>query len=369
MKISIALAANDHGFIKGDRVIVKVAKNEWYLGSVTRAGAKIKVDFDDGATATIEAEDFKDVRWMKKATKTLKRKATNEEAKSWSDAKRPVETPVSKTEKATKPAEKPNDPIESPGRVTEGGLIRLRHNRDFTDTMRMAEFENYFKTGPNNRLFTVIEGGGNGRLMLRAVGDTRFGIMCRLKFVVGTKGTLKITYDNRIVPRLRSTKWDCGATAEDFDPGSRMLPLVSDFAKAAAVVIPAGADGMPLIQPIITRFVADMNRLRDLNYDPISAFAAAGLIGDLIRVERPGTMSRISTASHNAMWAERRELKVSLPKDFPSADAKQILKRSGLTKKRTKGTTVTLTRFDDAISMEWQTPVKAGDVATVIQHK
>lgn len=60
-----ALSASAPAVVKGSRVVVKAAKDEWYTGTVTRVGAKsISVTFDDHATAVIQAEDWAEIRPM-----------------------------------------------------------------------------------------------------------------------------------------------------------------------------------------------------------------------------------------------------------------------------------------------------------------
>lgn len=77
-----SLSAGDHDFKKGDRVIVRIKKNEWYTGTVKRAGAKaVKIDFDDGADADVEPADFKHIKPMLKAKKS-KKPLSLEEAKA-----------------------------------------------------------------------------------------------------------------------------------------------------------------------------------------------------------------------------------------------------------------------------------------------
>lgn len=367
MKISIALAAADHDYKKGDRVIVKVAKDEWYLGSVVRAGAKIKIDFDDGASAVIEAEDFKDVRWMKKATKTLKRKATDAEAKEWSDAKRPVAAPEARTAKEAKKVDKDIvDPVETPGRVVEAGLIRLRHNRgDGSHTKRIEEFVDYLKHTSNSKLFDVTQD-ASSRVMLRIVGD-RIGLMCRIKFVFGSKDSLKLSYSNHIVSAMRKTEWDAGIAG--LDPGSRLEPLISAFGKVQSVIVPPVASGPFQVQPIVARFIADWKRLVDLNYKPVSGYQAAGLAGDLMRTAPIRTMQLIKTPSQDATWAERREVQITIPKGFPSPKAAQVLARYRLTIRNKVGGVVTLTRKEGDISVTWKAPVKDGASVVITQHK
>lgn len=114
---TLSLSAGDHGFTKGDRVVCKIAKDEWYIGTVKRAGAKIYVDFDDGADAVIEPADFKHVKLMTTAKK-LKRSLTDAEAKALfakAVAKpAPKTTPAPKAAKPVAPISKAPLPIKKP---------------------------------------------------------------------------------------------------------------------------------------------------------------------------------------------------------------------------------------------------------------
>lgn len=57
-------------FKPDDRVVVKVDKNEWYLGLVTRVTKRrVAVLFDDGATANIAEADQKDIHLASSAKK------------------------------------------------------------------------------------------------------------------------------------------------------------------------------------------------------------------------------------------------------------------------------------------------------------
>lgn len=68
MKVALASSLNADEYKKnltvGTRVVVKIQNNEWYTGSIVRAGKKVKVDFDDGPDALIADEDLKDVKIM-----------------------------------------------------------------------------------------------------------------------------------------------------------------------------------------------------------------------------------------------------------------------------------------------------------------
>lgn len=71
-KISISVSDASHDFTKDQRVVVKVGRDEWYTGTITRAGVKIRIDFDDGNHAIVSFEDFKDVKPMLKSKKSKK---------------------------------------------------------------------------------------------------------------------------------------------------------------------------------------------------------------------------------------------------------------------------------------------------------
>lgn len=138
----LSLSATNHNFKKGDRVVVKVKKNEWYIGTVKRAGVKVTVDFDDGLDAVIEQSDFKHLKLMVKAKK-LKRALTDEEAKALYGAIKKTEKPVAKPKsdlgpkiKKIKPKQKvtvdipaapvkPNERPAAPSRTKDGWHIAL----------------------------------------------------------------------------------------------------------------------------------------------------------------------------------------------------------------------------------------------------
>lgn len=114
MKLMISLSA-DHSFVKGDRVVCRVAKNEWYIGTIVRAGVKLKVDFDDDFDAIIESEDFKHVKLMTKPKK-LKRALTDIEAKMLYEVKKTVKEAAKKIEikKPLAPEKKPIKTVIAP---------------------------------------------------------------------------------------------------------------------------------------------------------------------------------------------------------------------------------------------------------------
>lgn len=79
-------------FTKGDRVVVKEAKDNWYLGTVAQAGVRLKVIFDDGASAMIGPEDFKHVKLVDAKTKARKKVLTDAEAGAMHTAGKPAPT-------------------------------------------------------------------------------------------------------------------------------------------------------------------------------------------------------------------------------------------------------------------------------------
>jgi hypothetical protein len=79
MKMLISLSASN--FKKGDRVAFKVAKDEWYLGTIKSIGIKIKINCDDGDLLTVEQEDFRYIKPLIK-NKVSKKPLTNEQAKA-----------------------------------------------------------------------------------------------------------------------------------------------------------------------------------------------------------------------------------------------------------------------------------------------
>jgi hypothetical protein len=102
MKILISISATALPvFKKGNRVLVKVENNAWYSGTLTSAGKKLQVTFDDGDKATIEAEDFKLVKILL-TTKAYKRTLSNVEAKTLYTPAKVVKTdlPLTPKEKA-----------------------------------------------------------------------------------------------------------------------------------------------------------------------------------------------------------------------------------------------------------------------------
>lgn len=117
MRLQISLSAQ-HNFIKGDRVVCKIAKNEWYIGTVVRAGAKVKVDFDDDFDAIIDENDFKHIKLLVK-DKKLKRSLTDIEAKALYEQKKTLKQAVTPTPKKIPiPLKKPNVVPAKPTKVS-----------------------------------------------------------------------------------------------------------------------------------------------------------------------------------------------------------------------------------------------------------
>jgi predicted SprT family Zn-dependent metalloprotease len=79
-KIYISLSAT---YKKGNRVIVRITKNDWAVGTVTRSGVKVYVLFDDGSDAIVDAPDFKHIHMLglKVGLKKRKTPLTDEQAK------------------------------------------------------------------------------------------------------------------------------------------------------------------------------------------------------------------------------------------------------------------------------------------------
>ncbi len=106
MKVLLSLSATS-SFAKGDRVAVKVGKDEWYLGVVRTAGAKLGIAFDDGSTATVSPEDFKDVKPVASSVKKIKKALTSIEAKALYVVTKPVTVSKAKGGPKAPPPHKP----------------------------------------------------------------------------------------------------------------------------------------------------------------------------------------------------------------------------------------------------------------------
>lgn len=92
MKIKLNIAVAAEGYKKGDRVVVKESKDNWYIGTVQTSGVKLKIVFDDGATAMVEAADFKHIKLVDPKTKQRKKVLTDAEAKAMHTAGKPAPT-------------------------------------------------------------------------------------------------------------------------------------------------------------------------------------------------------------------------------------------------------------------------------------
>lgn len=80
MKLQVSLSA---AFCKkGDRVVVKIKKNQWHVGTIMMSGIKVKVLFDDDADANIGVSDFKHVKVIDPKAKKNKNELTDEQAKA-----------------------------------------------------------------------------------------------------------------------------------------------------------------------------------------------------------------------------------------------------------------------------------------------
>lgn len=80
MKMLISIAA-DVPFTKGARIVAKVGR-EWFVGTITRVGARVSILFDDGLKAVVEADDHKDVKVISSKTKVMKKPLSAAEAKA-----------------------------------------------------------------------------------------------------------------------------------------------------------------------------------------------------------------------------------------------------------------------------------------------
>lgn len=154
VKINISTSASDSGFSKGDRIIARLDKNEWLTGEVTRAGAKLGIKFDDGSTATVDPEDFKDVKLLTTPKKS-KKPLTDAEAK-------PLFAKVkkAKTEKAEKPTKVKKVKIEP---ATE---MYMAYNHNGTELMKepgtkaeaQKEMREYKKQTGNRAYIELVQG-------------------------------------------------------------------------------------------------------------------------------------------------------------------------------------------------------------------
>lgn len=122
MKILISLSAVAASkFTKGLRVIVRLSKDEWHVGSISRAGASsVSVLFDDESKATVSGADLKWVRAVEvNAARVRKRPITDAGAKllytptvtGTKPARlKPVEPKLKPVEPEPKPKFKPVEP-------------------------------------------------------------------------------------------------------------------------------------------------------------------------------------------------------------------------------------------------------------------
>lgn len=83
MKLQISLSATGAPAItKGARVVAKVGR-EWFVGTITRAGAKPVILFDDGIKATItDPTDLKDVKVISPRAKKMRKPLSAADAKA-----------------------------------------------------------------------------------------------------------------------------------------------------------------------------------------------------------------------------------------------------------------------------------------------
>lgn len=108
----ISLSAD--GYKKGDRCVVKAGRGEWFVGTIRTSGAKLGIDFDDGAKATVEEDDFKDVKVVGPKAKKNKATLSTQEAKAFRE-KYPVSVivPKAKVAKVAKAPAKKVSPLQA----------------------------------------------------------------------------------------------------------------------------------------------------------------------------------------------------------------------------------------------------------------
>ena len=94
MKIFISLSGAKAKFTKDDRVVVRLARNEWRVGSVTRSGASVYVLFDDGSKATISGTGLKFVRAITVAPGKTRKRSLDDDAAKLLFAKPAVENKI-----------------------------------------------------------------------------------------------------------------------------------------------------------------------------------------------------------------------------------------------------------------------------------
>lgn len=173
-KIMISLSAD--GYKKGDRCVVKAGRGEWFVGTIRTSGAKLGIDFDDGAKATVDAEDFKDVKVVGPKAKKTKATLSTQEAKAFRE-KYPASVIVPKA-KVTKDDKPTKAKIEKPTKakapsVRRGGVPVIegfeyvRHGQ-WPEAQALCVLFNQFKDkgynlGPktlraSNPMFSTVQG-------------------------------------------------------------------------------------------------------------------------------------------------------------------------------------------------------------------
>lgn len=104
MKLQISLsapAAAAPPITKGARVVAKVGR-EWFVGTITRAGAKPVILFDDGIKATItDQADLKDVKVISPKSKKMKKPLSAADAKALVAAGKVAAAPTGRTSTRT----------------------------------------------------------------------------------------------------------------------------------------------------------------------------------------------------------------------------------------------------------------------------
>lgn len=99
MKLQISLSTA--ALVKGARVVAKVGR-EWFVGTITRAGAKPVILFDDGIKATItDPADLKDVKVISPKSKKMKKPLSAADAKALVAAGKTATAPAGRTSTRT----------------------------------------------------------------------------------------------------------------------------------------------------------------------------------------------------------------------------------------------------------------------------
>lgn len=174
-------------------MVVKIAKDVWHLGTITRGGVRLFITFDDQATAVIEPADQVHVKPLVK-NKSLKRALTDAEALALYGAR---ETPLV--------------PAALKTRSTKTAVIRLVHNRGetpaaLTDAAMQKLFITVFgaKAAPvkasvagKRATATTIRG---FRLVLGQVNHIDYSIYCQVTPSVIGNTWVSLEFPSRQMP-------------------------------------------------------------------------------------------------------------------------------------------------------------------------